>query len=964
MLTFQKTDFRFDHALRHTAACRLKFSEARGSYFQALFAVTFSILHFTVVCDFGRKCEKMWSGNQENALFAEQRSWQTQLSSRTSPSRPFRALSYRKVAKTESFVPSFAEHLAAGSDKQYIVLATIKAHTIRQSRIHSIDIEGAKESTMSLAAALLSRAQASNAAFFNAPAPQQGASNGGLAAFLAKSKGNTASTKDGATGVTIASFHPHRTLPPVNYASGATTQLVRSVRMLLASNSSGTSATTSRPSLQTLYSTTQTLVTYSSPESLDDLYDTIKIEIERAAGSYATSLQSAGSANDSLASKVTWLTQLQSIWTNWCENLALVRDVLLPLDRSFLQSNSTAAASSSAAPVASTSDNAQQRLLIWELGLDIFGHRILQDVSLSTMILDRIVAAIDGERKEAISYRDLHTSIADMFRQLKAEKKLDDAIIKSTVAFYQAESASTIASLPPSDYVDYADRRIVLEQERSLWCLLTEKGQSSNVAAARKELVTQHADKILAALPDLITARQLSGLAKIYKLVKSIDRLADLRKVFAEYIKTHGASIVNDREKDDDMIERLLEFKSFIDAIVSTGFQRDRDFVNAQKDSFEVFVNKRENKPAELIAKFLDAKLRSGNKTMTDQELEHNLDEALILFRYTHAKDMFEEFYKRHFAKRLLLNRSASSDAERSMLLKLKEECGPEFTAKLETMIKDVDVSKDLMDEYDRFAAKQRKDEESPKDDFDLSVSVLTQAHWPTYPNIEVVLPTELAAAAERFEAFYQKRNSGRRLHWQHSLGTLSITTYFGKAGVKELNVSTFQAVVLMLFNTLPPGEKLSYVDIRTQTGLNDQDLKRTLQSLACGQIPTRVLRKLPQGKDVNDEDEFMFNDNFKNERHRIRINQIQMKETAEEQKSTEQRVFLDRELILQAAAVRVLKARKTIKHSELITEVVDQIKSRFSVDVAEIKKVFEILIEKEYMERVEGQRGVYRYLA
>lgn len=49
-----------------------------------------------------------------------------------------------------------------------------------------------------------------------------------------------------------------------------------------------------------------------------------------------------------------------------------------------------------------------------------------------------------------------------------------------------------------------------------------------------------------------------------------------------------------------------------------------------------------------------------------------------------------------------------------------------------------------------------------------------------------------------------------------------------------------------------------------------------------------------------------------------------------EEQKSTEQRVFLDRELILQAAAVRVLKARKTIKHSELLTEVVDQIKSRY----------------------------------
>lgn len=813
---------------------------------------------------------------------------------------------------------------------------------------------------MSLADALLLRAQSSNSVLFELSSSRQGTSNGGLAAFLAKSR-NT-STTDGNKSpaqAQIASFHPQKTLPPVDYASQATTQLVRSVRMILASNSSDSPAPASRPSLQSLYRNTLTLVNYSSQESLHDLYDTVKIEIERAAGNYAKSLHSSASNNESLASSISWLTQLQSIWSNWCDNLALVRDVLLPLDRFFLQNTSTATASAHLSQT-ENSHSAHALLPIWDLGLDIFGHRVLKDATLSNTILTRIVAAVDGERTESVSYRELHTFIADMFRQLKAEKMLDDAIVASTAAFYQVESTASIASLPPTDYVEYADRRIMQEQQRSQWCLLTDQGRSDNVAAARKELVTQHADKILAGLPDLITAKELQGLGKIYRLIKSIKRLTDLRKVFADYIKTHGASIVNDRERDEDMIDRLLEFKSFIDAIVSTGFQSDNDFVNAQKDSFEVFVNKRENKPAELIAKFLDAKLRSGNKTMTDQELEHNLDEALILFRYTHAKDMFEEFYKRHFAKRLLLNRSASSDAERSMLLKLKEECGPEFTAKLETMIKDVDVSKDLMDEYERFAAKQRKEGEG----FDLSVSVLTQAHWPTYPDIQIVLPAELSMAAELFEAFYKKRNSGRRLHWQHSLGTLSITTQFGKAGVKELQVSTFQAVVLMLFNNLTPGEKLGYIDIRTQTGLNDDELKRTLQSLACGQIPTRVLRKVPQGKEVNDEDEFMFNDNFKNERHRIRINQIQMKETAAEQKSTEQRVFLDRELILQAAAVRVLKARKTIKHSELITEVVDQIKSRFSVDVSEIKKVFEILIEKEYMERVEGQRGMYRYLA
>ena len=39
----------------------------------------------------------------------------------------------------------------------------------------------------------------------------------------------------------------------------------------------------------------------------------------------------------------------------------------------------------------------------------------------------------------------------------------------------------------------------------------------------------------------------------------------------------------------------------------------------------------------------------------------------------TAGKDVFEAFYKKDLAKRLLLGKSASFDAEKSMLLKLKQ---------------------------------------------------------------------------------------------------------------------------------------------------------------------------------------------------------------------------------------------------------------------------------------------------
>ncbi len=61
------------------------------------------------------------------------------------------------------------------------------------------------------------------------------------------------------------------------------------------------------------------------------------------------------------------------------------------------------------------------------------------------------------------------------------------------------------------------------------------------------------------------------------------------------------------------------------------------------------------------------------------------------------GKDVFEAFYKKDLAKRLLCGRSASFDLEKNVVQRLRGECGGGFTHKLEGMFKDMEISKDIM---------------------------------------------------------------------------------------------------------------------------------------------------------------------------------------------------------------------------------------------------------------------------
>ena len=346
----------------------------------------------------------------------------------------------------------------------------------------------------------------------------------------------------------------------------------------------------------------------------------------------------------------------------------------------------------------------------------------------------------------------------------------------------------------------------------------------------------------------LLQKNDMESLVQLYSLLQRRRFGSKLRPAFEEWIKSTGESIVFDEEQQDQMVKNLLSLKKQLDSTWRTAFKKDEDLGHGLREAFEAFMNKQKktsatwntdnSKPGEMIAKYVDGLLQRGAKAIPidlssantktnaaeeddedgaideDSEVNKQLDQVLDLFRFVNGKAVFEAFYKKDLARRLLMGRSASADAERSMLQRLKTECGAGFTSNLEQMFKDIELSREEMSSY-KFILEGR----GARPSLELNVNILSAAAWPTYPDIPVIVPSDINATLESFTRHYKSKHGGRKLDWKHPLAQCQIKAKFAR-GNKELVVSSFQAIVLLLFNGIDVEDHRSYEHIKVATGL------------------------------------------------------------------------------------------------------------------------------------------------
>uniref|UniRef100_A0A8C9Z9K8 Cullin 2 n=1 Tax=Sander lucioperca TaxID=283035 RepID=A0A8C9Z9K8_SANLU len=587
---------------------------------------------------------------------------------------------------------------------------------------------------------------------------------------------------------------------------------------------------------------------------------------------------------------------------------------------------------------------------IGELALDMWRKLMIEPLQavLIRMLLNEIKNDRCGENP---NQKVIHGVINSFVHVEQYKKKFplkfyqeifEGPFLTKTGEYYKQEASNLLQESNCSQYMEKVLGRLKDEEMRCRK-YLHPSSYAKVIHECQQRMVADHLQFLHGECQSIIRQEKRDDMANMYTLLRAVSNgLPHMIQELQVHIHNEGirgTSNLSQENMPTLFVESVLEVHSKFVQLINTVLNGDQHFMSA----------------LDKLAKYCDNLLKKSAKGMTENEVEDKLTSFITVFKYIDDKDIFQKFYARMLAKRLIHGLSLSMDSEEAMINKLKQACGYEFTSKLHRMYTDMSVSADLNNKFNNFI----KTQETVVDlGISFQIYVLQAGAWPLthVPSSTFAIPQELEKSVQMFELFYNQHFSGRKLTWLHYLCTGEVKmNYLSKPYVAM--VTTYQMAVLLAFNN---SLTVTYKELQDGTQMNEKELQKTIKSL----LDVKMLNHDSQKEEIETESTFSLNMSFTSKRTKFKITTSMQKDTPQEMEQTRSAVDEDRKMYLQAAIVRIMKARKVLRHNALIQEVINQSKARFNPSISMIKKCIEVLIDKQYIERSQTSADEYSYVA
>uniref|UniRef100_A0A673H1V5 Cullin-2 n=1 Tax=Sinocyclocheilus rhinocerous TaxID=307959 RepID=A0A673H1V5_9TELE len=504
---------------------------------------------------------------------------------------------------------------------------------------------------------------------------------------------------------------------------------------------------------------------------------------------------------------------------------------------------------------------------IGELALDMWRKLMIEP--LQPMLIGMLLKEIKNDRSGEDPNQKVIHGVINSFVHVEQYKKkfplkfyqeiFEGPFLTKTGEYYKQEASNLLQESNCSQYME------------KVRCCNHNLSYAKVIHECQQRMVADHLQFLHGECQNIIRQEKRDDMANMYTLLRAVSSgLPHMIQELQVHIHDEGLRATSNLSQENmptQFVESVLEVHSKFVQLINTVLNGDQHFMSAL-DKVHLHFNAvyKGFTSVYTLAKYCDNLLKKSAKGMTENEVEDKLTSFITVFKYIDDKDVFQKFYARMLAKRLIHGLSLSMDSEEAMINKLKQACGYEFTSKLHRMYTDMSVSTDLNNKFNNFI----KTQETVVDlGISFQIYVLQAGAWPLthVPSSTFAIPQELEKSVQMVIFFNQ-------IFYLY-LSEVKMN-YLSKPYVAV--VTTYQMAVLLAFNN---SETVSYKELQDSTQMNEKELQKTIKSL----LDVKMISHDSQKEEIEAESTFSLIMSFTSKRTKFKITTSMQKDTPQVQR-------------------------------------------------------------------------------
>ena len=628
-------------------------------------------------------------------------------------------------------------------------------------------------------------------------------------------------------------------------------------------------------------------------------------------------------------------------------------------------------------------------------------YGLWRDIMFGGECKDRIVAAVStivGQYRQGVpTNMGLVRTLIDCLLVMEPKgtlvKELGKQYVRVARSFFETQ-IPVIQAMDPAAAVKFTDDLRIQESKIVVDILLGDTVKKEIETAVLDVLVAQNIEFFLSGFDGIVSCGDVAVGKSIHSLLIAAKKIDALVEHFEEYVKKSVRQVFEENKEDASKNSQMFvslasEAYGRFHSFVVDAFGDDPEMSGACDKGFKESLNlngvvdftapkggagtelSRQIVVPKILADYTHKLMTASKTTPPPSEFDKLQADLVKLVEFLNDKATFIDQYRKSLAQRLLMSTSVGVDRESALLDKLKQINVDAVVTKSQGMLNDIRTSTDFSESF------KQNSSGDPKPKYSFDPLLLTSSAWPSNvvginQKAKFSLPDALRQTVDIFTAYFHRQYPDKKLVHAHRFdkGELVLQTpkrkyYMGASG--------YQVAVLPLIDETAGA---TFQALSDKTLLSLDDLKLQLYTAIVHGIllmkGTGADRKNPSTWTADT----LLVPNKAFVAKVLRFNITPDKKAKESVMATKgeqavgkitqeekDEIIKGRIAMIQAAIVRIMKARKKLGYQELFQQTTEQTSRWFPIDMRTFRKACEDLVDGEYLKRLVEEKA-YEYIS